>query len=428
MLKMLRKDLTDLRLVAEGEIRSTNRTRDIQDVSLSVSLTPFPQPSSCGRSHGQLGRRQSITPRNCAQAAIIKGEVPDIWKKYPTPPMTVNPWVADYVQRCNQLVEVAAQVKAGAKAGEAGLSTPVWMGAFFMPGAFLTATQQSAAKVTARACFASSGMRATREMILSPCILTMALDARTSTNTAVPSADLICAQVLESSMEQLKMIVDVISDGEPEYTEGAPAGSQYLVTGSFLEAAGWAGEQPPSPAPLCDRPTDRPRPVVGLASDGASCVLPLGGHRWGPGALQRDGAAAADHPPDVAGRRARVGGGASGGADLPQQHSQAAHHWCGAPLICPPARATWDCAVTAAWCWSLLQWHFSRPQRASAQTRGTSGERACSCGADNSRDSGDIAARRLCDMETNSHLYFTTDKLLWLSHLAPSRSYSLQMP
>jgi len=156
MLKMLRKDLTDLRLVAEGEIRSTNRTRDIQD------------------------------------AAIIKGEVPDIWKKYPTPPMTVNPWVADYVQRCNQLVEVAAQVKAGAKAGEAGLSTPVWMGAFFMPGAFLTATQQSAAKV------------------------------------------------LESSMEQLKMIVDVISDGEPEYTEGAPAGSQYLVTGAFLEAAGWA--------------------------------------------------------------------------------------------------------------------------------------------------------------------------------------------
>ena len=68
------------------------------------------------------------------------------------------------------------------------------MGAFFMPGAFLTATQQTAAKV------------------------------------------------LNSSMEQLKMIVDVIDAGEPEFSEGAPAGSQYLVKGAFLEAASWTGE------------------------------------------------------------------------------------------------------------------------------------------------------------------------------------------
>ena len=50
MLKMLRRDLAALKLVAEGEERSTNRTRDIQ-------------------------------------AALLKGEVPSIWLKYPVPPM-----------------------------------------------------------------------------------------------------------------------------------------------------------------------------------------------------------------------------------------------------------------------------------------------------------------------------------------------------
>lgn len=73
ILKMLRKDLTDLKNVAEGEERSTDRTRAIQ-------------------------------------AALLKGEVPAIWMKYPVPELTVNQWVADFVARSNQLVDVAAQV------------------------------------------------------------------------------------------------------------------------------------------------------------------------------------------------------------------------------------------------------------------------------------------------------------------------------
>jgi len=154
MLKMLRRDLAALKLVAEGEERSTNRTRDIQ-------------------------------------AALLKGEVPSIWLKYPVPPMSVNAWVTDFVMRANQLVEVFDQVEAGAKAGTAELPMAVWMGAFFMPGAFLTATQQTAAKA------------------------------------------------LNSSMEMLKMVVDVIEEGDPEFTKGAVVGSQYLVKDTFIEAAAW---------------------------------------------------------------------------------------------------------------------------------------------------------------------------------------------
>lgn len=46
--------------------------------------------------------------------------------------------VADFVARSNQLVEVAGEVVAAAKDGIEGMKKSVWMGAFFMPGAFLT--------------------------------------------------------------------------------------------------------------------------------------------------------------------------------------------------------------------------------------------------------------------------------------------------
>lgn len=46
--------------------------------------------------------------------------------------------VTDFVSRAKQLVEVVAQVVAACNDGIDGMSTPVWMGAFFMPGAFLT--------------------------------------------------------------------------------------------------------------------------------------------------------------------------------------------------------------------------------------------------------------------------------------------------
>ena len=56
MVKMIRKDLNDLKTVAGGEARSTDRTRAIQ-------------------------------------ASLLKGEVPPIWLKYPIPEITVNAWV-----------------------------------------------------------------------------------------------------------------------------------------------------------------------------------------------------------------------------------------------------------------------------------------------------------------------------------------------
>ena len=46
--------------------------------------------------------------------------------------------VTDFVARANQLVDVAAKVMAASKDGIHGMSDAVWMGAFFMPGAFLT--------------------------------------------------------------------------------------------------------------------------------------------------------------------------------------------------------------------------------------------------------------------------------------------------
>ena len=150
MVKMIRKDLNDLKTVANGEARSTDRTRAIQ-------------------------------------ASLLKGEVPPIWLKYPIPEITVNAWVrtqprhpnpthlcmravaraspmtrlvtwalllhqvTDFVARSNQLVEVAAAVVAACKDGIAGMSSPVWMGGFFMPGAFLTVRPAKTPSVHCRA-------------------------------------------------------------------------------------------------------------------------------------------------------------------------------------------------------------------------------------------------------------------------------------
>ena len=61
MVKMIRKDLNDMKTVASGEARSTDRTRAIQ-------------------------------------ASLLKGEVPPIWLKYPIPEITVNAWVCSLAQ------------------------------------------------------------------------------------------------------------------------------------------------------------------------------------------------------------------------------------------------------------------------------------------------------------------------------------------
>ena len=49
----------------------------------------------------------------------------------------------------------------------------------------------------------------------------------------------VAAKVLKSSMEQLQMIVDVVEDEGNPFDEARPAGSQYLITNVFLEAATW---------------------------------------------------------------------------------------------------------------------------------------------------------------------------------------------
>ena len=67
MLKMIRKDLNDLKTVAEGEARSTDRTRAIQ-------------------------------------ASLLKGEVPPIWMKYPIPEITVNAWVRCRAVPCHAVI------------------------------------------------------------------------------------------------------------------------------------------------------------------------------------------------------------------------------------------------------------------------------------------------------------------------------------
>ena len=93
------------------------------------------------------------------------------------------------------------------------------MGAFFMPGAFLTATQQTAAKV------------------------------------------------LNSSMEMLTMVVDVIEEGDPEFTEGAVVGSQYLVKDTFIEAAAWKNGALAPPNKVAVPPIQAPQPMARKAAN-----------------------------------------------------------------------------------------------------------------------------------------------------------------
>lgn len=156
VLKMLRGDLTDLKLVAQGEMKSTNRSRELL-------------------------------------AAVNKGEVPAMWKKYPVPELPINAWIADFITRQEQIIRLAETVSASAKDGIRGMGDErLWMGGFFGPIAFLTATQQTA------------------------------------------------AAALGAALELFELVVDVIPEDGPAFIEGAPTGTQYLISGSFLEGAAWA--------------------------------------------------------------------------------------------------------------------------------------------------------------------------------------------
>ena len=77
ILKMLRKDLSDLKTVT-------------MPASPSVQLLFC---ADCRRPQVAEGEARSTDRTRAIQAALLKGAVPAIWLKYPVPELTVNAWV-----------------------------------------------------------------------------------------------------------------------------------------------------------------------------------------------------------------------------------------------------------------------------------------------------------------------------------------------
>lgn len=139
---------------------------------------------------------------------------------------------------------MAAKVIAASKDGIHGMSDPVWMGAFFMPGAFLTVRKPRRGETVLNTRCMVLRYTCTHahcnESTVAAVQLNTGVCLRSAASLAVLQAtQQTAAKVLESSMEQLQMIVDVVEDEGNPFDEGRPAGSQYLITGVFLEAATW---------------------------------------------------------------------------------------------------------------------------------------------------------------------------------------------
>ncbi|KAJ7596607.1 dynein heavy chain protein 1 [Mycena floridula] len=101
LLVQVRRDLTDVVKVCQGELKQTNHLR-----SLMSSLT--------------------------------KGTIPDHWRKYKVPKvMAVSGWISNLARRLTQLDSIA---------GMDSLSNlEVWLGGLFFPEAYITATRQAVA-------------------------------------------------------------------------------------------------------------------------------------------------------------------------------------------------------------------------------------------------------------------------------------------
>merc|ERR1712186_124151 len=103
LLKSVRADLARLKEACEGNIKTTN---DI---------------------------RQLIADLNT-------DSVPKGWKKYAVADITVTEWLADFIQRLQQLSDVK-------DIGEQNLQKhKLWFGGLFFPEAFLTASRQAIAQ------------------------------------------------------------------------------------------------------------------------------------------------------------------------------------------------------------------------------------------------------------------------------------------
>ncbi|TPX59802.1 hypothetical protein PhCBS80983_g02245 [Powellomyces hirtus] len=105
LLKTIRHDLLELKKMCDGKQRQTNHLR-----SLSKSLTT--------------------------------GLIPTDWRRYKVPArFTVHQWMADFVQRLDQLDVIS-------KSGRYDHQLPpVWAGGLFIPEAFITATRQAVAHI-----------------------------------------------------------------------------------------------------------------------------------------------------------------------------------------------------------------------------------------------------------------------------------------
>ena len=103
LLKLVRNDLTQLREMSLGNVKFTNPIRQIaQDLHTDV--------------------------------------VPKSWKLYPIAPVTVAEWLLDFKTRVQQLSTLTEETtKSAASFGKKG----IWLGGFFFPEAFMTATRQA---------------------------------------------------------------------------------------------------------------------------------------------------------------------------------------------------------------------------------------------------------------------------------------------
>lgn len=101
LLKIVKQDLKDLKLLSTGDLKATNELREIS--------------------------RELDT--DC---------IPNKWRVYKVASITATEWVIDFVKRLSQLKELAQESSYKQK--------KLWLGGFFFPEALITATRQSVAE------------------------------------------------------------------------------------------------------------------------------------------------------------------------------------------------------------------------------------------------------------------------------------------
>jgi dynein heavy chain 1 len=118
LLGQVRKDLSDVVKVCQGELKQTNHLR-----TLMSALTK-----------GVLVLRVSLWPL----LTKLTGTIPDHWRRYKVnKAMAVSGWIANLARRLTQLDSVAALDNLN--------NVEVWLGGLFFPEAYITATRQAVA-------------------------------------------------------------------------------------------------------------------------------------------------------------------------------------------------------------------------------------------------------------------------------------------